>query len=244
MGCLAEMTVAHPTSGSFGAYAEHYISPLAGFTVRYAYWAAVVLAVGMEVEYGFSMVKIIAIVAFILIGAWVVFGSQPQGIGFSITRPMAASSRKGLWGTWVAVIIAIFSYLSLEAVAVAAGEAEDPSAPSPGLSHHHGAPGDLLPGHDRADAGHRALAAGRHGQEPFVKVMEIIGIPGAASIINFVVLVAALSAMNSQLYVTSRMMFSLSRGGYAPSVFRAAEQPGVPWRPLPSPAWALPWPWP
>jgi L-asparagine transporter-like permease len=31
MGCLAEMTVAHPTSGSFGAYAEHYISPLAGF---------------------------------------------------------------------------------------------------------------------------------------------------------------------------------------------------------------------
>ena len=49
MGCLAEMTVAHPTSGSFGAYAEHYISPLAGFVVRYAYWGAVVLAVGMEV---------------------------------------------------------------------------------------------------------------------------------------------------------------------------------------------------
>src|SRR5215510_4690608 len=39
MGCLAEMTVAHPTSGSFGAYAEHYLSPLAGFLVRYAYWA-------------------------------------------------------------------------------------------------------------------------------------------------------------------------------------------------------------
>ena len=46
MGCLAEMTVAHSTSGSFGAYAEFYISPLAGFLVRYAYWAAIVLAVG------------------------------------------------------------------------------------------------------------------------------------------------------------------------------------------------------
>ncbi len=46
MGCLAEMTVAHPTSGSFGAYAEHYISPLAGFLVRYSYWACIVLAVG------------------------------------------------------------------------------------------------------------------------------------------------------------------------------------------------------
>src|SRR5579862_9748024 len=49
MGCLAEMTVAHPTSGSFGAYAEHYIGPLAGFLVRYAYWTCIVLAVGTEV---------------------------------------------------------------------------------------------------------------------------------------------------------------------------------------------------
>src|SRR5471032_707530 len=49
MGCLAEMTVAHPTSGSFGAYAEFYIGPLAGFLVRYAYWACIVLAVGTEV---------------------------------------------------------------------------------------------------------------------------------------------------------------------------------------------------
>lgn len=39
MGCLAEMTVAHPISGSFGAYAEHYLSPLAGFLIRYAYWS-------------------------------------------------------------------------------------------------------------------------------------------------------------------------------------------------------------
>ena len=49
MGCLAEMTIAHPTTGSFGAYAEYYIGPLAGFVVRYAYWTCVVLAVGTEV---------------------------------------------------------------------------------------------------------------------------------------------------------------------------------------------------
>src|SRR5258708_18595334 len=49
MGCLAEMTVVHPTSGSFGAYAEYYLSPLAGFLVRYAYWTGNVLAVGAEV---------------------------------------------------------------------------------------------------------------------------------------------------------------------------------------------------
>ena len=44
MGCLAEMTVAHPTPGSFGAWAEFYISPIAGFLVRFCYWAGVVLA--------------------------------------------------------------------------------------------------------------------------------------------------------------------------------------------------------
>jgi len=49
MGCLAEMTIAHPTSGSFGAYAEYYLGPLAGFLVRYAYWTGIVLAVGTEV---------------------------------------------------------------------------------------------------------------------------------------------------------------------------------------------------
>src|SRR5665213_2548847 len=49
MICLAEMTVAHPTSGSFGAWAEFYIGALAGFLVRYAYWSAIVLAVGTEV---------------------------------------------------------------------------------------------------------------------------------------------------------------------------------------------------
>ncbi len=45
MGCLAEMTVAHPTSGSFGAWAEFYIGPLAGYLVRYAYWSCIVFAV-------------------------------------------------------------------------------------------------------------------------------------------------------------------------------------------------------
>ena len=49
MGCLAEMTVVHPTSGSFGAWAEFYVSPLAGFLVRMAYWAGIVFALGTEV---------------------------------------------------------------------------------------------------------------------------------------------------------------------------------------------------
>lgn len=67
-----------------------------------------------------------------------------------------------------------------------------------------------------------------NGKSPFVQAMEAVRIPGAAHIINFVVLIAALSAMNSQLYITTRMMFSLSRSamprrGWARSTPRACR---------------------
>ena len=50
MRCMAEMTIAHPPSGSFGAWAEYYLSPLCGFLVRFAYWAGVVFALGTEIR--------------------------------------------------------------------------------------------------------------------------------------------------------------------------------------------------
>ena len=135
MGCLAEMTVAHPTTGSFGAYAEHYVGPLAGFMVRYAYWTCIVLAVGTEVtavalymkfwlpavpgwiwilafsallimvnafrvstfgtvEYWFSVVKITAIVAFILLAAYVIGHDATGAMGLhNYTDRMAAFCR-------------------------------------------------------------------------------------------------------------------------------------------------------
>jgi L-asparagine transporter-like permease len=61
-----------------------------------------------------------------------------------------------------------------------------------------------------------------------VLVMAATHVPAAAGIFNLVILVAALSAMNSQLYITTRMMFSLSRAGYAPRRFGALNASGVP----------------
>ena len=60
--------------------------------------------------------------------------------------------------------------------------------------------------------------------------MRTLAVPGAAGIFNFVILIAALSAMNSQLYITTRMMFSLSRAGDAPRRFGALSGRGVPVR--------------
>jgi L-asparagine transporter-like permease len=274
MGCLAEMTITHPTSGSFGSYADHYIGPLAGFLVRYAYWACNVLAVGTEVtaigiymkfwypdipswvwistfsltlvlinafsvhlfglvEYWFSVVKIIAIVAFILIGSYVVFG-PPMQIGdvvpgFNHYTEHGGFFPQGLWGMWIAVIVSIFGYLGIEMIAVAAGEAREPEK--------------AIRSAVRSTLIRLALfylltmalmlaivpwnMAG-HEESPFVKVMAAVNIPGGAGVVNFVVLVAALSAMNSQLYITTRMMFSLSCAGYAPKQFGQLNKRGIP----------------
>jgi L-asparagine transporter-like permease len=67
-----------------------------------------------------------------------------------------------------------------------------------------------------------------HEESPFVKVMAAVNIPGASGIVNFVILIAALSAMNSQLYITTRMMFSLSRAGYAPKQLGHLNKRGIP----------------
>jgi len=63
---------------------------------------------------------------------------------------------------------------------------------------------------------------------PFVSVLTHNGIAGAAGIMNFVVLSAALSSMNTNVYLCSRMLFSLSRGGFAPAVFGRLTSSGTP----------------
>jgi L-asparagine transporter-like permease len=265
MRSLSEMTVAHPTPGSFGAWAEFYVSPFAGFLVRYAYWSCIMFAVGTEVtaiavymkywfpaapgwlwivlfsgiliatnalnvkifgavEYSFSTLKVVAIVVFILLGGWFVFGT-----GFSNYTTQGGFFPKGVWGMWVAVIVSIFSYLSIEMIAVAAGETEDPQ---------HSVRRALRSTIARLVLFYLLTLAiivaivpwteSGKGQSPFVTVMARSHVPFAAGIVNFVILVAALSAMNSQLYITTRMMFSLSRAGYAPNRFGKLSKRGTP----------------
>ena len=283
MGCLAEMTVAHPTSGSFGAYAEYYIDPLAGFLVRYAYWTSIVLAVGTEVtavalymrfwfpalpgwlwivafsalligvnarsvnvfgavEYWFSALKVTAIVIFILLAGYIVLGapsavpaaaagpgSGAAAVGFRNYTAHGGFLPRGVWGAWVAVIVAIFSYLSIEMIAVAAGEAAHPEVAI--MRAFRSTVFRLILFYLLTLALVLAIVpwttAGIE-ESPFVKVMRALHVPAAAGIFNFVILVAALSAMNSQLYITTRMMFSLSRAHHAPRRFGVLNRRGVP----------------
>src|SRR5579862_9217869 len=275
MGCLAEMTVAHPTTGSFGAYAEYYLGPLAGFLVRYAYWACIVLAVGTEVtavalymhfwfpappgwlwivafsallitvnalsvnvfgavEYWFSAVKVAAIVGFIALAGYMLLrapaaAGSATAIGFHNYLARGGLFPHGLWGVWVAVIMAIFSYLSIEMIAVAAGEAAQPEVAV--VRAFRSTVVRLVLFYLLTLALVLAIVpwtAAGVDESPFVKVMRALGVPGAAGVLNFVILIAALSAMNSQLYITTRMMFSLARAGFAPRRFGALSGRGVP----------------
>ncbi len=273
MGALAEMTVAHPTAGSFGAWAEFYLSPLAGFLVRMAYWAGNVFALGTEVtavafymrfwypgvagwvwilgftavlvlvnafhvqlfgavEYGFSAVKVTAILLFLLLGSWVVFAAPRGGdIGWHNYTVLGGFFPHGIGGMWLAVLVALFSYFSIEMIAVAAGEAKDPRR---AITHAFRVTMLRLAlfylftlALVLAIVPWNLIAKGAT-QSPFVTVMERTHIAGAAGVMNFVILVAALSAMNSQLYITTRMLFSLARAGSAPRALGVVTQGGVP----------------
>ncbi|MFJ5761407.1 amino acid permease [Neobacillus sp. NPDC093182] len=275
MGCLSEMTVAHPTSGSFGTISEKYVSPLAGFLVRYSYWIANVLAVGVEVsaiavymkywfpdvpgfvwillfagvliyvnatsvntfatfEYWFSTIKISAIVGFILLGSYVLFGNSAQpNMGPENIVNDGGFLPFGWWGMWVAIFISLFSFLGTEMIAITAGEAKDPDVAVPKAlkatvfrlsTFYIITIGIMLMIVPWKSAGVE--------ESPFVKVMELLNIPGASGIMNFIILTAALSAMNSQLYASTRMMFSLSQGNDAPAFLSKLSKKGVPLKAL------------
>jgi L-asparagine transporter-like permease len=271
MGCLAEMTVAHPISGSFGVFAGHYLGPLAGFLVRYCYWSGVVLAVGTEVtavalymhfwfpsvpglvwififavalvamnalevsvygtlEYAFSLIKILAIIGFLVLAGWILlFSRDASSMGLQLYTAQGGFFPFGLRGMWAAILVAIFSYFGVETIAVAAGEARDPRRAITRAFRSTAI--RLVLFYLLTLAVMLAIVPWDKAgitTSPFVRVMQVSHIPYAAGVLNLVVLIAALSAMNSQLYITSRMMFSLSRAGYAPATLSRLSRAGVP----------------
>jgi L-asparagine transporter-like permease len=185
-------------------------------------------------EYWFAMIKVVAIVLFIVFGAALLVGLGPvPAIGLVNFTSHGGMLPKGMSGVWMAMVFVIFSYMGTEVVAVTAGEARDPRREVPRamrsmvarlIIFYLGAITVLL-----AIVPWNAIQPGAQvTASPFVKVFQLIRIPAAAHVINFVVVTAAASSMNCNLYLTSRMMFSLGRGGYAPAVFGQVSRRGVP----------------
>jgi AAT family amino acid transporter len=281
---LTEMAVVHPVAGAFGVYAEKYLNPWAGFSVRATYGAAQIIAIGAEVtaagiyisywfpnvpqwiwvvlvsaalvalnsmqvnrlgefEYWFAMIKVAAILAFIIVGVALIFGLRAFGIGPGHAIGLANLTQHGGFfpagwkGVWLSLTITVTSYMGVEIIAVTAGEAERPEVTIPRAMRNivYRLIGfyvlaiaimvTLVPWNQ---AGGSSAITG----SPFVTAFAAAHIPFAAAIMNFVVLTAALSSVNTNLYLSTRMLFSLGRGGYAPEWMGKVGRNGVPHRAL------------
>ena len=276
---LAEMAVVHPQAGSFGVYAERYLSPWFGFVVRSTYGFIQILAIGAEVtavaiyfafwfpavprwvwvatasaglmaintaqvgrfgefEYWFALIKVVAIMAFITVGLGLILGVGPApAVGVSnLFNGPGGFLPHGWKGVWLALTLVITSYMGVEVIAVTAGEAEHPETSIPKamktmvlrlIIFYVLAIGVMLmmtPWNQIGEGGRGITGS------PFVRAFASAGIPYAAGIMNLVVISAALSSANSNLYLTTRMLFSLARSGYAPRWLSSVSDTGVPLR--------------
>lgn len=276
---LAEMAVVHPLAGSFGVYAEQYLSPWYGFVLRATYGFIQILAIGAEVtavaiyftfwfstvpqwmwvagasagliavntskvsrfgevEYWFALIKVVAILAFIAVGLALVVGLGPSpAVGMSnLFNGPGGFLPNGWTGVWLALTLVITSYMGVEIIAVTAGEAAHPGTSIPRAMRRMvarlivfyvlaiGVMLMMTPWNQIAEGGRGITGS------PFVRAFNSVGIPYAAGVMNLVVISAALSSANTNLYSTTRMLFSLSRSGYAPGWVSTVSDTGVPLR--------------
>lgn len=182
-----------------------------------------------EFEFWFASIKVAAIVVFLFLGVLFVLGLWPGGGGgFSNLTAHGGFAPKGLGPVLTGAVAATGFYFGAEIVTIAAAESAEPeravaratnSVITRVLIFYVGSvflvvciiPWDS----DRIAT-------------PYVSALEALGIPAAANIMNAVVLTAVLSALNSGLYASSRMLMALSRKGDAPQVFSRLSGNGVP----------------
>ncbi len=185
------------------------------------------------IEYWFAFIKVAAIVIFIIVGASTIFGiGQPATGAANLTGLPGGFFPHGLGGVWMGVIIGIFSFNGIEVIAVTSGETKDPVTAIPAalrtmafrlILFYVLALAIVVSFVPWTETGAKVIT-----QSPFVKVFAHSGIRHAAGLMNFVVITAALSSMNTNVYLCSRMLFSLSRGSYAPSFLGKLSSNGTP----------------
>ncbi len=202
---------------------------ITGFSAALLYVNARSVASFGNFEYWFAMLKVVTITIFLILGTALLLGLGFPPIGSSNYTAHNGFLPNGWAGAGLGVAMAIFSFLGLEIVAVTSGEAKDPAKALPRAMRWTLARLGIF------YIGGLAVVVGvvpwnkvGLGESPFVRVFETAGIPAAAGVMNFVVLTAALSSVNCNLYLTSRMLFSLARGGYAPAILGRLSGRGTP----------------
>ncbi|MFD0359994.1 amino acid permease [Nocardia sp. GCM10030253] len=182
-------------------------------------------------EFWFAMIKVIAIVAFIGIGIAALCGLFPHydTPGTANLLGHGGLFPNGFTPLFVASLTVFFSYFGTELVTIAAGEAKDPvSAVRVSMRSVAGRILIFYVGSIFVVVTLLPWNATQVTHSPYTAVLNLLGVPGAQTIMNLVVLTAVLSCLNSGLYSSSRMLFALSRRGEAPRWLGTTAPSGVP----------------
>lgn len=187
-------------------------------------------------EYWFSMIKVVAAVAFILLGLALIIGAVPgqSAVGISHFSDGGGFFAKGLVGVLAASAMAVFSFGGIENVSSTAAESENPARDIP-----HAASAMIwriiifyIAGIAVVLALQPWSATAAQGnaltESPFVRALQLSGVGAAAHIMNAVLIVAALSSANGCLYAATRMIHALSLDGEAPAFARKLNRAGAP----------------
>lgn len=186
-----------------------------------------------ELEFWFALIKVLALVTFLVVGSYfVIFGTPIPGqvVGFSLIADNGGFFPNGILPVVVVMQGVLFAYASIELIGTAAGETENAEKIMPKAINtvilriavfYVGSLvllSLLLP-----------YSAYKPGESPFVTFFGSIGVEGIDSIMNLVVLTAAMSSLNAGLYSTGRILRSMSLAGSAPKFAARLNKSGVPY---------------
>jgi amino acid transporter, AAT family len=175
-------------------------------------------------EFWFAMIKVAVIAAFIVLGAalLVTRRTAPQYTAHGGFFPL------GVAAPLLAITFAIYTFAGVEFVAVTSGESTSPKEVARATRMTFLSLTALYMGAIIVLVGVMPWNRAGSTESPFVTVFRSVSLPGAAHLMNFVVLTAALSGANAALYISSRMLFSLARTGWAPVRLGQLSRSGAP----------------
>ncbi|MET1181288.1 amino acid permease [Peribacillus simplex] len=189
-----------------------------------------------EAEFWFAMIKVVTVVIFLITGVLIILGIMggKDPIGFS-NFTMGEGPFNGGFFTILGVFMAAgFSFQGTELLGVTAGESEDPEKNIPKAIRSVFwriilfyilaifVIGMIIPFTDSR------LLSEDVAVSPFTLVFERAGLAFAASIMNAIILSSVLSAGNSGMYASTRMLWDLARDGKAPKFLGKLDKRGVP----------------
>ncbi|EME23595.1 amino acid permease [Rhodococcus triatomae] len=230
--CLADVT-------AFGVYMGFWFPEVP----RWIWALAIVFFIGAlnllsvkvfgELEFWFTLVKVTAILA--LIGAGVAtlifgFGIYDTAEGASNLWDEGGFFANGFGGFVACFAIVMFAFGGTEIIGITAGEAEDPAHTIPRAVNT--VPVRIMLFYIATLAVIMAIIPWHTigtGSSPFVQIFEAIGVGPAAAVLNVVVITAALSAINSDIFGAGRMMYGMAQRGQAPAAMTKLSRSGVPW---------------